>query len=613
MPVVADSSELDRLERLIQTDGTPAEIYVTLRALQNDGLSAADLRVHVERFRAVNDASAQFDEDLEERCLTALDMIEGNVAGRSLRWGAAHVAKTYLGRILSPATLSAALPFALAASDLLPPRPSMQLTDGQAVSVVARVSRLLGSGEYRPGLADTFRVPKTSMTTRPAALLDPADRVVYEAMAQVVLPGVRSRLATSVFWPRDRSPDAADAAEAHRRYAVSPMGWDSDYVVVADVESFYETVVHRRIAAVLQRVALPTNPSFSPALELFLDAIMGSEVGLPQGPLASEVLATGFLSPIDRAIERTGAPYSRYADDMLLGCDSVQDSRRLIDALEEELARLDLRLSGTKTRVMKRATYIANLDRPVLLRAVDFETEQEHQATVGAIAPGPPDDEAESPAGLEDLIDDDEMERLYSGTADLDDAIATHRAHLDPERLQAHAERFSEAVAALASNDPRLKFTTVERLMRESLIYLAAGRYHIDLATLTRAVRWFPALAPYASGYMAAVSGRHANDVAAELGAWLTSSNESDWVVAWMANGAGRASPTTKTAVLPLLVAAAREGNPLTRASAAWTLHEAGALTDGLLASLEATLSRPLWADLFFGGIGVADAPRTAT
>jgi hypothetical protein len=69
-------SLLQSLERELHGGASPQEVARLLRGLQDAGLSQTDLAVHVERWRAVNEVGED-DEDFEEACQCALDIISG--------------------------------------------------------------------------------------------------------------------------------------------------------------------------------------------------------------------------------------------------------------------------------------------------------------------------------------------------------------------------------------------------------------------------------------------------------------------------------------------------------------------------------------------------------
>src|SRR6266436_5722456 len=57
-----------------------------------------------------------------------------------------------------------------------------------------RVQELLKSGNYQPELPHTINVPKERGFTRPGSILAPADRLVYQALIDIVSPALEAHL-----------------------------------------------------------------------------------------------------------------------------------------------------------------------------------------------------------------------------------------------------------------------------------------------------------------------------------------------------------------------------------------------------------------------------------
>lgn len=586
-------------DALYAADRSPQLIHSALAYLQKQGLSAADLRVHVERLRALSEATNDLEEVVEEQALAALDMIEGLAGPLSLKWNATELAQIHLARILNPAALRDAFTFALRPNDLLPPRPTEQIDGSLAVGVVEEIGRQLSEGVYRPERADVFHVPKARMTTRPASLLAPVDRVIYEALAGIVFNDIERRKSASVF-SGTRSTERTNEAEAHALYANSPRTWTTDYVVATDIESFFESVSFARLADTLAGQGLARAPSFLRALKLFLTAVTGADSGLPQGPLASEVFATAFLFPLDAALSRAKHPYARYVDDLLIGCRSVQHARSVISHVEDILAPLGLRLNGQKTRVMKRETYIANLDTS----RVNLGVARLRERALDAALQSSERDEALD-ALLEELnISEQTMwDIFYHGTVDIDDVLAEHREELLPPLVDSYADYFHQLTEQLAAPTSDTNFASLEKDLRESVAFLTAGERVVELEEVSSSLRWFPRLAPVVAKYLASVSDQKPHAVAQQIQAWLSSTEESDYVIAWMAHATQISSPATARSLIPSLREAARKGHPLTRASTTWALDALGALDDETLRIVADSSSRALRAEIYFGGL----------
>ena len=208
---VAIPAALDELDRRLRSSTDQAELIQVLRALQRLRLSEADLCVHIECVRATNDATEQ-NEDIDENCLLALDLVGGYTTG-GLSWDAATMAPIYLGAVLDREALNAGLAHAVHPNDLLPRRPSDRLPRNVADRLVKWVDTRLRAHDYTVEPADIYRTPKSAFTTRPAALLALPDRLALEALAEMIStpldealpPGVLGRVAASRTTPRGRA------------------------------------------------------------------------------------------------------------------------------------------------------------------------------------------------------------------------------------------------------------------------------------------------------------------------------------------------------------------------------------------------------------------------
>lgn len=82
-------------------------------------------------------------------------------------------------------------------------------------------------------------------------------------------------------------------------------------------------------------------------------AVRRSEAGTPQGGVISPLLANIYLHRLDRRWQAEGCDTMvRYADDLVVLCDSERDARRALAALRAILADLGLRPKRAKTRIV---------------------------------------------------------------------------------------------------------------------------------------------------------------------------------------------------------------------------------------------------------------------
>lgn len=305
-------------------------------------------------------------------------------------------------------------------NDLIPPR----LEDNVGGEVGKRFSEDVGRGMergyYDPAPAQFIAVPKSPHATRPAALLNLADRVVYEALVSSLQARIEKALLGKaiLFWPRGEP-----SGKAWRDFEQSPLLEGSAYVVIADVSAFYESIDHAQLGERLVRMT--GQRAVAEALHHFLDRVMVGSRGLPQGLAASDPLATAYLAQVDFAMIREGYQYSRHGDDIRIAAKTYDDARRAIFTLESYVRAAGLQLNSLKSKILKRTTYENEF------RSLD-ETIRE---TKRRVLEGRIKTLAENPAELERTIrasEDDQLswDFFYHGRLSLDAVIDQLRPQL---------------------------------------------------------------------------------------------------------------------------------------------------------------------------------------
>lgn len=519
---------LAELRRQIASrDTTDEDIFLSLRALQRLGLSSADLRVHIERIRAANDMTTDNDV-VEENCLLALDMIAGTLPHESLRWDSAETARIFLPKVIRPDLLSRGLAPALKPSDMLPPRPTREIMKDESANIVERIMAGLSRYDIAPRRADLYRVPKAGMTTRPAALLAPDDRVIFEALALEINSALERSLPDAVVWPR-----ATDSLVPYSGFATLPESWNEPYVIVTDIESFYECVDHTLLASFIGS-ELGKHSQYLKALESFLDATMSSRIGLPQGPNASDVFASAYLLPIDALITDQAWLYARYADDFIISAATIVDGRRKIESLEGLLREVGLRLNVSKTKVMRRDTYLGNLNKPS--QQVERLRNEIRDLTINRLRDS--DDEDELAAILEGYgVDEEIMWGLfYNHTVTLDEVLEDVGDLFAPSLVDSYGEYFNRQARRLGREKLPDDMLGTERDLRECLVILAGASKFVPLKSVDDVLKWFPRLAQHASAYLRSIASEHIRPVGNFLVRWLDPPADTDWVTAWLCN-----------------------------------------------------------------------------
>jgi hypothetical protein len=563
---------LDELAKRVTSSGVAAQdLYQVVHAMQRMGIPQVDIEVHIERIRAVNDATDQ-DQATEENCVQALEMVIGYSGSFSLSWDHAEMASIYVPRVVDEVDLRECLKVALAPSDMLPPRPSEN-------ALPARVNRLpeilaapLNASEWRPARADEFRVPKGPFTTRPAALLAAPDRLVYEALAARAAPILDEFLPHEVVWPRMRNE--RDTLDVFRE---SPIHWNEPYVVKADIAGFYQNVDHSLLAMILGG-SLGLQSDLVQAVEHFLGAVTGSSIGLPQGPNASDTFASAYLSLIDRKLMRDGWRFVRFADDYLIAAESMADGRGRLEALERLLAEHNLRLSDDKSIIMRSSTYTEALRKPPAALAKLREELRERRASALLKT----DDSDEIAEILTEYGADEEMMfgLLYHGSLSLEEVIEGLGDALNPEDVAVYRAFLSRVDQRLSRGKATPDMADSFVVVRDCVAHLAAVQDVTVIAPVERLLRWFPGLAPVAAVFYESAASLDSEQVDVSLLRLLSSDDLPDWASAWLCRAVQRRPQDVSPQLLrSLSTEVLSGGRPLTGVCAAWALAGQHALT----------------------------------
>ncbi|MDE2715678.1 MAG: RNA-directed DNA polymerase [Chloroflexota bacterium] len=435
--------------------------------------------------------------------------------------------RTPYQRIAERLNIRAAIRAASARNDLLPPRREDK-TGGELGKRFSKyLVRELETGRYDPTPAHIIAVPKSQIGTRPAALLPFRDRVIYEAIVDVLRLRVARFLlgADIVFWPRANG--AIDKSWSTFERAV--LQQNSQYVVSCDIAGFYESIDHSQLASAV--VQATGYSDIADALVHFLDRTMSGNRGLPQGLEASDTLATVYLAQVDRAMIRNGFRYTRHGDDARISVDSYSHGCRAARVMEAELRKCGLLLNGSKTRVFKRSTYEKSL--------VVYEKEwakAKKSFIEEAAAQLREDDRA-----LEEALERFDLEELgwalfYHGTIGVEDVIDKLKAVMTLGDGEIAARLFN----SIMEKRPTERNGKVSRLDREvfhwqlkKVLYtLAAAESDVALSSVGELIRRYPDKTEILCEYVMRLQDRDEAIVSQIDGA--LDEDTMEWAFAWM-------------------------------------------------------------------------------